>query len=214
MMEPYHRVCCGAVLGAVFAIAALSPQPAGAQTADAVSAAVVGRMTDLTTGRPVEGLVTLIAGHPDNLVETARTRGGMFQFGDVLPGPAVVLARADGFAPYFGELTIEERKQSDVRIGLLPEATTSGFVLDGNGCPAADARVHVGYSRALPGAGLFSVLTRGRTVTQSGGAFVIAGLVPGTRISFQAERGGRLSNIVTVTVEPGVEQRGLVLRLP
>lgn len=214
MMKQHYRVHRGGALAAVFAIAALSPQPTGALYADEAPAAIVGMMTDLATGQPAEGLVTLIAGHPDNLVETARTRGGMFQFGDVLPGPAVVLARADGFAPYFGELTIEAGKRSDVRIGLLPEATTSGFVLDGNGCPAADARVHVGYSRALPGAGFFSVLTRGRTVTQSDGAFMIGGLVPSTRISLQAERGGRLSDIVTVTGEPGIEQRGFVLHLP
>ena len=137
----------------------------------------------------------------------------MFRFGDVLPGSAIVIARAAGFGPYFSELRVEAGKQSDVGIGLLREAATSGFVLDGNGCPAVDARVHVGYRRTLPGAGLFSTLTRGRTVTRSDGAFMVAGLVPGTRISLQAQRGGDLSDIVTVTVEPGMEQLGLVLRL-
>ena len=212
-MERHHRVGLGSACAAVLAIAALSPQPAAAQYTDAVSAPVAGMMTGSATGQPAEGLVTLFAGHPDNLVETARTRGGMFQFGDVPPGPAFVLARADGFAPYFGELTIEAGRPGDVRIELLPEATLSGLVVDGNGCPAADARVHVGYSRALPGAGPFSVLTRGRTVTQWDGAFLIGGLVPGTRISLQAQRGGHLSDIVTVTVGPGMEQAGLVLHL-
>ncbi|MCY4508340.1 MAG: hypothetical protein OXG35_15500 [Acidobacteria bacterium] len=111
--------------------------------------------------------MTLLASHPDNLAVTERTRGGMFRFAGVPRGPAVVLARADGYAPYFGALTIEAGKQHGVRIGLLPEATTSGVVLDGNGCPAAGAHVHVGYNRALPGAGLLSVLTRARTVTRS-----------------------------------------------
>ena len=211
MMERHHRGGLGSAFIAVFALAALSPQPAGAQHSDAASAAVAGTMTDSATGQPAEGLVTLIVGQPDNLVETARTSGGMFRFGDVPPGPAVVLARADGFAPYFGELTIEAGKPGDVRIELLPEATMSGFVVDGNGCPVPDARVHVGYGRALPGAGLFSVLTHGRTVTQSDGAFTIGGLVPATRISLQAQRGGRLSDIVTLAVEPRMEQPGLVL---
>ena len=154
-MEQRHRVNRGSVIAAVLAVAALSLQSAAAQDSDsdAVSAPVAGMMTGSATGRPAEGLVTLIAGHPDSLVETARTLDGMFQFGDVPPGPAVVLARADGFAPYFGELTIEAGEPRDVRIELLPEAAMSGVVLDDNGCPAPDARVHVGYGRALPGAG-------------------------------------------------------------
>lgn len=212
-MKQHPRVCRGTAFAAVFAIAVLSSQPAGAQPSDAASATVAGVMTDQATGHPAEGLVTVFSGHPDSLVETARTRGGLFQFGEVPPGPAAVLARADGFAPYFGELTIEAGEPSDVRIELLPEATLSGIVVDGNGCPAPGARVHVGYSRALPGAGPFSALTRGRKVTKWDGAFLIGGLVPGTRISLQAQRGGRLSDIVTVTVGPGLEQAGLVLHL-
>ena len=212
-MEQRHRVDRGSAFAAVLAVAALSAQPAAAQYSDAVSAPVAGTMTGSATGQPAEGLVTLIAGHPDGLVETARTVDGMFQFGDVPPGPAVVLARADGFAPYFGELTIEAGEPGDVRIELLPEAAMSGVVLDENGCPAADARVHVGYRRTLPGAGAFSALTRGRTVTRSDGVFTLGGLVPSTPISIQAQRGGRLSDIVTVTVEPGMEHSGLVLRL-
>ena len=212
-MEQRHRVDRGSVVAAVLVVAALSSQPAAAQYPAAGSAPVAGVMTGWATGQPAEGLVTLIAGHPDSLVETARTLDGMFRFGDVPAGPAVVLARADGFAPYFGELTIEAGEPGNVRIELLPEATLSGVVLDENGCPAPDARVHVGYRRALPGAGAFSALTRGRTVTRSDGIFMIGGLVPSTPISLQAQRGGRLSNIVTVTVEPGMQQSGLVLRL-
>ncbi len=212
-MEQRHRVDRGSAIAAVLAVAALSPQPAAVQDWDAVSAPVAGTMTGSATGEPADGLVTLIAGHPDSLVETARTLDGMFRFDDVPPGPAVVLARADGFAPYFGELTIEAGEPRDMRIELLPEATMNGVVLDGNGCPAPDARVHVGYGRALPGAGAFSALTRGRTVTRSDGVFMIGGLVPSTPISLQAQRGGRLSDIVTVTAEPGMEHSGLVLRL-
>ena len=151
MMEQRYRVHRGGALAVVFAIAALSLQPAGAQYADAASAAVVGMMTDLSTGQPVEGLVTLIAGHPDNLVWTVRARGGMFRFGDVLPGSAIVIARAAGFGPYFSELRVEAGKQSDVGIGLLREAATSGFVLDGNGCrpwTRASTSVTAGRCRA------------------------------------------------------------------
>ena len=212
-MEQHHRFRRRSAFAALLAVAALSPQPAATQYSDAISAPVAGMMTGSATGQPADGLVTLIAGHPDGLVETARTLDGMFQFGDVPPGPAVLLARADGFAPYFGELTVVAGEPGDVRIELLPEATLSGVVLDGNGCPAPDARVHVGYKRTLPGGGAFSALTRGRTVTRSDGAFMIGGLVPSTPISLQAQRGGRLSDIVTVTVEPGRERPGLVLRL-
>ena len=69
-MEQHRRVRCEGALAVVFTIAALSPQPTGAQYADA--AAVVGTMANLETGQPAEGLVTLIAGHPDNLAGTGE----------------------------------------------------------------------------------------------------------------------------------------------
>ena len=55
-MEQHRRVRCEGALAVVFTIAALSPQPTGAQYADAASAAVVGTMADLATGQPAEGL--------------------------------------------------------------------------------------------------------------------------------------------------------------
>lgn len=60
-----------------------------------------GTLVDAMTQRPVEGIVTLVVRHPLNHVSiAARAHGGKFEFGDLPDGPAILYARADGFAPY------------------------------------------------------------------------------------------------------------------
>lgn len=176
---------------------------------------VDGTLADMATGRAVEGIVTLSVRHPVNLVSDAkRAAGGTFRFDDLPPGPAVILAHADGYAPYFGELTIDTGKRSDARVRLLLEAAASGSVLDAGGSAVAGARVRVGYAYTLPGHDLLAGVARGHAVTESDGAFRIGGLVPDTPIGVQAELAGRRSDVVTVTVGPGMEQPNIVLRLP
>lgn len=173
-----------------------------------------GTIADLATGRAVEGRVTLVVRHPLNLVSSStRTRGGAFRFDDLPPGPAVIYAQADGFAPYFGALTIDAGKRHETGLGVLLEAAASGRVLDRDGSPATDARVSVRYSRTLPGGGILAGLVRGNVVADANGTFRVGGLVPDTPIAVQAELEGRLSDVVTISVEPGMEQQGLVLRV-
>ena len=130
------------------------------------------------------------------------------------PGPAIVVAHADGFAPHFGTLNVDAGNGQSTRIGLLLEAVAGGLVVDSNEDPVEGARVRIGYDRLLPGAGFFASFSRGRAMTRSGGEFELRGLLPDTPIALQAELGERRSNVVTITVEPGMAQQGIVLRLP
>lgn len=172
-------------------------------------------MVDLATGAPADGYVTLYVHDPVNGVNSgARARRGTFRFDGLPPGPAVVLAHAERFAPFFGTLTVEAGEAQSTRIGLLLEAVAGGLVVDANDDPVEGARVRVGYDRALPGGGFFASAARGRATTRSDGEFELRGLLPDTPIAVQAELGGRRSNVVTMNVGPGMAQRGVVLRLP
>lgn len=50
----------------------------------------------------------------------------MFRFDDLPAGPAVIYAHANGFAPYFGELTVDGGKVHERQLGLLLEALRAG----------------------------------------------------------------------------------------
>lgn len=174
-----------------------------------------GTLVDAVTQRPVEGIVTLVVRHPLNHVSiAARAHGGKFAFSDLPDGPAILYARADGFAPYLGSLTLKSRRHRDAQVNLLLEARVSGHVLDGNGDPVVGARVRIGYDRAtIPGSGILAGLVRGQTLTGSDGAFMVGGLLPDTPIALQAELDEQQSDVVTVTVEPGMMQPGITLRI-
>ena len=174
-----------------------------------------GTVADMVSGRPVDAAVTVMVRHPGNVVsETVKTEGGAFQIDDVPFGPAVVLAVADGFAPYLGTVTVEGGATSDLRARLLLEAIAEGRVLDSNGSPVQGAFVSVAYSGPVGGGGRLEGFVGGRPWTGSDGEFALIGLVPDTLIALQAEFDGRLSEVETIRVGPGMAQENIVLRLP
>lgn len=176
--------------------------------------AVTITLMDAATRRGIEGRVTVLVKHALNHVSSTETALGTFRFDDLPAGPAVIYARAGGYAPHFRVLTVEGGKRLDAQIGLLLEAVASGKVLDRRGNLAVGATVRVGYSQSVPGADVLASLIRGRVKSDAEGTFSIGGLVPDTSVALQAELDGRLSDIVTVrAIEPGMEQGGLVLRM-
>ena len=176
--------------------------------------AVTVTLVDAATRRGIEGRVTVLVEHPLNYVSSTSTALGTFRFDDLPAGPAVIYARAVGFAPHFRELTVDVGKRIDAQIGLLLETVVSGKVLDRRANPAVDATVRVGYGQSVPGADLLAGLVRGRVKSDTEGTFSIGGPVPDTSIALQAELDGRLSDVVTVRAGPGMEQSGIVLRMP
>ena len=89
----------------------------------------------------------------------------------------------------------------------------SGHVIEADGSPAVDAVVYVGYSPSLSGAETLAALAGGHPMADEEGQFLIEGLVPDNSIYLQAERGGRLSDIVTVWIGPGTMRTGIVLHM-
>lgn len=177
-------------------------------------ASISGTMADAVTRRGAVGVVTVLARDRYNLVSASEEANTLFQFDDLPPGPAVIYTQADGFAPYFGTVTIEAGKRTDVRLGLLLEAVATGQVLESNGDPVLGARVYIGYGSSVPGNETLVGLVGGLTTTVNEGLFRISSLVPDTPIALQAMTpDGRRSDVATVTISQGMERSGIVLRM-
>ncbi len=104
------------------------------------AAAVRGTLFDLVTKQAVmDGAVRLTVAHSANLVsDAALVENGRFEFKGLPPGPAVLVATADGFAPHFSTRTLEKGTVHDARIGLL-DGSVHGSVLDASGTPVSGA---------------------------------------------------------------------------
>ena len=179
-----------------------------------LAASTSGTMFDAVTRRAADGLVTLVVNHPLTQVSvTTRTRNGEFRFDDLPPGPAMIYAHGDGFAPYYGTMTIEAGKRHIANIPLLLGSAAHGVVLRADGKPAVDARVRVVYRRNLPGSGILENLAGGNVTANPDGSFTIGGLLPDTTAVLQAELDGQWSDIATVTIDPGMMRTGVVLRM-
>lgn len=174
---------------------------------------VDGVLMDMATRRGVVGRVNLLTqSRYHHVTKSARTRDGSFSFVGVPPGTAVVQAYAHGFAPYFGTLSVSEGERTTNNIGLKLEAVALGTVVSGDAA-VAGATVRVTYSSSLTGAEVLQNLAGGILVTGADGRFSVRGLVPDTAATLQAELDGRFSDTATVTIEPGMQRTGIVLRM-
>jgi hypothetical protein len=177
-------------------------------------ASVHGTVADMATQRAVPAIVTIRVRHPENVVsDAAFSDDGSFAFEDLPPGPAVVVARAEGYAPYRGVIAVREKQRTNTRIRLLLEAAASGQVVNSVGEPVNAAWVYVLYGDTLEGRDEFESLVGGRLLTGSDGNFYVRSLLPDTQITLQAELEGSTSEVTTINVGPGMVQSGIVLRL-
>lgn len=177
---------------------------------------LTGRLVDAGTRQGIEGRVTLLVRDTVHHVSSTVHIQGEFRFDDLPDGPGVIYARADGFAPTSGKVTIGAGKELEMQIGLLLEAVASGRVVLGDSDrPLVGATVRVGYDPSMHGADILAGLVRGDVASDSEGAFRIRGLIPDTPVALRAEFGGMLSDVTTIpTIGPGMERLGIVLRVP
>ncbi len=176
-------------------------------------AAVQGSLTDGVTSQRLVGVVTTLVQHPNNYVSsTALVEDGTFRFEDLPPGPAVILAYADGYAPTLSKFTAMAGKDQNVQIGLKTEAKIAGRVLAANAA-ASGARLRVTYMNTLPGARMLAGLVGGHDVTEADGTFILTGLAPDTPVTVHAEDTVGRTASATNTISAGVTWSDVVLRL-
>lgn len=173
-----------------------------------------GTVSDLATGRLVRATINVMVLNLRNFVShSATAERGAFQIADLPPGPALVTARSEGFAPFLGSSTVEGGKLRDIQIGLLLEAQATGYVRDAQGEPISGAFVRATYPNMVS-AGILEAFVGGRPLTRADGEFALRGLVPDTPIVLQAELDDRRSAVQTISVAPGTRRLDIVLTLP
>lgn len=177
-------------------------------------ATLTGSVLDAVNRRPVaRGMATLLVRSETGIVSSSDSiRGGSFEIDDLPPGPALLIARGEGYAPSASTLTIDAGRRSSVQVRLLLEASLSGTVQDSRGLPVDDAELYVRY----PNEAVEEMLA-GMVNSAAGaepGSFRLYGLVPDTQMEVHAELDGRQSPAVSARVGPGMEQTGVVLRFP
>ena len=176
---------------------------------------VSGTLVDMVNGRAIAGAITILMRQATSIVSsTAIAERGEFKFGDLPSGSALVISRADGYAPGVAAATLEPKVGGNsVRVPLLLEAQAAGTVVDSAGDPVAEAEVLIAYLNHA-GAGVLESYAGGRLHTEADGEFAIRALVPDTPIALQAVLDDRMSDVVEVTVGPGMIQSGIQLTLP
>lgn len=181
-------------------------------------AVLEGTVEDAGTGLPVDAVITVMVEYGGSTVSMSTdtdTESGSFKIGDLPGGSATIIANAEGFAPFWSELTINAGESRDARIRLLMEANVTGTVLNADGSPVHAAYVVASYPDEVGGYGLLESFTGGEPWTDTDGAFELYGLIPGVPVHLRAELDdGTLSDIVTVTVPSGTVQENVVLRFP
>ncbi len=141
---------------------------------------VSGTLVDRVNGRAIAGAITILMRQATSIVSsTAIAERGEFKFGDLPSGSALVISRADGYAPGVAAATLEPKVGGNsVRVGLLLEAQAAGTVVDSAGAPVAEAEVLIAYVNN-PGAGVLESYAGGRFHTQADGEFALRALGPG-----------------------------------
>ena len=181
-------------------------------------AVLQGTVEDAGTSSPVGAVITVMVEYGGSTVSMSTdtdTESGSFKIGDLPGGSATIIANAEGFAPFWSELTIDAGESRDARIRLLMEANVTGTVLNADGSPVHAAYVVASYPDEVGGYGLLESFTGGEPWTDTDGAFELYGLIPGVPVHLRAELDdGTLSDIVTVTVPSGTVQENVVLRFP
>ena len=178
---------------------------------------VTGTVADISSGRALAAEITVMVRTRDSLISASAETDdrGEFVIEDMLPGPAVVEAAAEGYAPVRQSLTIGDHKSTNTaRIRLMLGGALRGTVLDSSGEPVAGAEIIPWYSSddfLDAGSGLESYIG-GYTVTKTDGSFGLNQIVPGEDLSFQAELDGETSNTITVTLDVGELRDGVTLR--
>lgn len=177
-------------------------------------AVVTGTVRDAATRAAVPADVTVLVEEAGSFVSlSSEAQGPTYTIRDVPSGPAILIASAKGYAPAWSTLAVSVGDTHTVDMALLLEAAVRGTVVDGNGDPLRGAEVFVTYSDEAGAFGMLESFTRGAVISNDAGEFYLFGLIPDVPIELQAILGDDLSDVATVTVEPGMAQPGVVLTI-
>jgi hypothetical protein len=169
--------------------------------------AVVAGVVIVGSGQGIRTRMTLISQHPRNLVTKSQTvNDGTFTFKGVLPGRAILIARAEGMAPTILPLEVQEGAQMEgLTVRLEEDGVIFGRIVDSSGAPVANADLTVSYPDAGEIGSYMANFVSGRKHTAADGRFWVRHLKPNTLISLRASQGSREA-VSQLTFESGTQR--------
>ena len=178
-------------------------------------AGLSGTVYDMATRRAVrDAYVSVMVDYSVNPHSNAVfTENGSFSFDGLPPGPAVLIARAPGYAPTIASTTLIAGDAHSTDIGMLLEGSVSGSVVDSHSNAVANALVEVEY-HGFTDSDLLSTGIGGYVMTDDDGLFFVTGIVPNEGFSIYAElENGNRSDVQSLTTAPGATLQNITLTL-
>ena len=180
----------------------------------AAPATVTGTVRDANTRVPIPAEVTLLVEEAGSIVSlSSEAQGAVFIIGDVPEGPAILLVSATGYAPGWSTLTVSKGNTNTVDMSLVLAAAIKGTVYGADEKPVRGAEVFVTYSDEAGAYGMLESFTSGLLLSNDDGEFYLFGLIPDVPIEIQAMLGDQLTDIVSVTVPPGMARTDVELTI-
>ena len=172
-----------------------------------------GRVYDMATRLNAgEALMSVMVDHSVNPRSAAVfTTDGTYTFDGLPPGPAVIVAQAEGFAPTYASVTLTAGGRQTADIGLLLDGVVTGSVVNAAGDPVAGATVNVVYD-GFNGDAILVSYVGGYVMTDAAGRFRVNGVVPNEGFVIDAELDGERSSSHSLTATPGTPIENVVLR--
>jgi len=184
---------------------AFAAVPSGAVVEMEREAVVRGTLLRAGDAAPLPGVITAVSQHPRNYVtKTVRTSDGRFEIGDLLPGPTVLIARAQGYGAVPTRLTLNlGQTVSNLTITLERSAMIIGRVVDAAGSPAPGLRITPLYDLPSDQQVLLASFVGGQTVTQADGTFALRNVTSGIPLSLLVDAGSVAARTGAMTPAPG-----------
>ena len=148
--------------------------------------AIEGILTDIQTGRVIEGDVSLVSGTTSRRMETYRTdAAGRYRIQTLSARKATLVARAPGYLSHAVALALDGH--AEINFELSTPIRISGRVLDTSGLPLAGARVSVVYPDAPS---IFRFNHEIGTTTSANGEFSLEYVRPGAAFLLEVDKPG------------------------
>jgi hypothetical protein len=158
--------------------------------------------------RKMLAYITAYSRNPRNRVVTVvKSTNGEIVFDELVSGPTVLVARADGMAPDIQRVTVRPGEAVEVNFALDRGAIVRGIVRDGRGLSVGGARISVEFT-GLPeeDSAILASFLGGRPTTADDGSFYIRNVKPATPVRITATADG-MSSSKSVTLASDQESK-------
>lgn len=171
-------------------------------------------LVDRAVQSPVAGSVAVLLSIPGSRGTFSEAApDGSAELADLPPGPATLIAKAEGYAPAVVPIELREGLTVVQTVELHAAAVIEGRVLDSDDRPIAGVLVTVDYGSAGNVERLLGQIVGGRVQARTDGTFRLTGIVPNRVVRLRATAGGRVvASSLPLVVGEGETAQGAIVR--